>query len=241
MKIIVNGAGGHMGAEVIKAAAAYPGAEVVFEADAVSAEFSPLNTFSGDADVIIDFSHHAGTSALIEYAVSRAVPTVIATTAQTEDELQIIHGASEKIPVFMSANMSVGVALLVRLARLSAAVFPDADIEIVETHHNRKLDAPSGTALMLADAIREVRPDAKYVAGRNGRSVREKNEIGISSIRCGNVVGDHEVIIATENQTITLKHQAHTRAVFAEGALAAAEFLVKQTAGLYSITDMLKE
>ena len=134
---------------------------------------------------------------------------------------------------------TIGVALLARLVGQAAAIFGGCDVEIVEAHHNRKADAPSGTALLLADAVKARRPDAAYVFGRAGHHPRQPNEIGIHSLRMGNVVGEHEVIFATDNQTITLKHQAHDRALFAEGALAAADFLQGQPAGLYHMEDLL--
>ena len=135
--------------------------------------------------------------------------------------------------------MSLGIALLCELAKTAAAAMPEAEIEIIEKHHNRKLDAPSGTALMLADAVKTVRPAAYNNLGRSGHGKRTPDEIGIHAIRMGNIVGDHEVIIGTNNQTITLKHEAHNRALFAEGALAAAEFLTKQSAGLYDMKSIV--
>jgi 4-hydroxy-tetrahydrodipicolinate reductase len=135
--------------------------------------------------------------------------------------------------------MSVGVALLARLVGQAAAIFGGCDVEIVEAHHNRKADAPSGTALLLADAVKAKRPEAEYVFGRSGQHKRQPNEIGIHSLRMGNVVGEHEVIFATDSQTITLKHQAHDRALFAEGAVTAAGFLVKQAPGFYHMDDLL--
>jgi 4-hydroxy-tetrahydrodipicolinate reductase len=165
---------------------------------------------------------------------------VVATTGHDERETELIKRASEHIPVFFSANMSLGVALLCELAKTAAKTMPDADIEIIEKHHNRKLDAPSGTALLLADAISTVRKGAYYVFGRGGQRKREKAEIGIHAIRMGNIVGEHEVIIGTDTQTITLKHEAHTRALFAEGAIAAADFLTSKPAGLYCMRDIVK-
>jgi len=137
--------------------------------------------------------------------------------------------------------MSLGIAVLTSLAKQAAAAFPEADVEILEIHHNRKLDAPSGTALMLADAVREVRPKAKTVCGRQGNHVRERDEIGIQSLRYGNIPGVHEVIISTDTQTITLRHETHDRALLAEGALAAAEFVVRQKAGLYSMQELVRQ
>lgn len=192
-----------------------------------------------EIDCIVDFSHHASTPALLDFAVGCGIPTVIATTGHTDEELSVINEAAKHIPVFFSANMSLGVALLVELAKTAAAAMPDAEIEIIEKHHNRKIDAPSGTALMIANAITEVRPEAYNNLGRAGQGKRTKNEIGIHAIRMGNIVGEHEVIVGTQNQTITLKHEAHSRALFAEGALAAADFLVKCCPGLYDMKSLV--
>ena len=174
------------------------------------------------------------------YAVSRKLPVVVATTGHTEAELEMIRKAADSVPVFWSGNMSVGIALLAKLAKQTAAMFPDADIEIVESHHNQKLDVPSGTALMLARAVQEARPDNRLLVGRHENGKREKGQIGIHSLRMGNTVGIHEVIVNTGTQVITLKHEAQDRALFAEGALAAAAFLIRQTPGLYTMEDMLK-
>ena len=139
----------------------------------------------------------------------------------------------------MSANMSVGVAVIVNLAKQIASVFPEADIEIVEKHHNQKIDAPSGTALMIANAIKEVREDARFVCGRSGIGKREANEIGIHALRMGGVIGEHEVFVVTPSQTISVKHEAHTRDLFAEGALSALSFIVGKEPGLYNMYDLL--
>ena len=152
----------------------------------------------------------------------------------------MIDAAAKKIPIFHSANMSLGVALLVELAKITAKTFPDADIEIIEKHHNRKLDAPSGTALLLANAIKEIRTKAKLIFGRSGQAKRETDEIGVHAIRMGNVIGEHEVIVGTDTQTVTLKHEAHSRALFAEGAIAAAEFLIGKPAGMYDMKSMIE-
>ena len=143
------------------------------------------------------------------------------------------------MPVFLSANMSLGVALLADLAKKAAAVFPDADIEIVEKHHNQKLDVPSGTALLLARRIKEARPEAQFVIGRHENGKRTQKEIGIHSLRLGNEVGTHEIIIATGSETVTIKHEAENRSLFANGALAAAAFLGGKAAGLYSMADIV--
>ncbi len=190
-------------------------------------------------DCIVDFSHHSVTCALLDFAMARRIPTVLCTTGHTPEERVKIAAAAEVIPVFFSANMSLGVALLVELAKQAAAAFPEAEIEIIEKHHDRKVDAPSGTALMLADALCEVRPEATVNCGRSGQGKRGREEIGIHAIRMGNIVGEHEVMIGTPNQTITLKHEAHSRALFAEGALAAAAFLVGEPAGMYDMKSLV--
>ena len=200
--------------------------------------FGALDEFEGDADVILDFSHHTCTEALTEYAVSRGLPCVIATTGQTEEERAMIEAAAKKIPVFLSANMSLGIAVIARFARMAASIMPDAEVEIVETHHDRKIDSPSGTALILANAVCESLPDAELVFGRHGNKKRDRREIGIHSLRLGGVVGEHEVIISSGNEIITLKHTAESRALFAEGALAAAEFIIGKPAGIYNMNDV---
>ncbi len=238
MKVIVNGAAGRMGAEVLAAVkSGYKNSVLAYAAD----QGTPINDYNGEADVIVDFSHHSATEDICAYAVKRKLPIVIATTGQTADELEIIKKASESVPVFLSGNMSVGIALLAELAKKAAAAFPDADIEIVEKHHNRKEDAPSGTALMIAKEICSVREDAEIKSGRSGLCKRSANEIGIQSVRAGNIVGIHEVLICTDTQAITLKHEAYSRSLFAEGGLTAASFLCTQTVPkLYNMYDMLK-
>lgn len=241
MRAVVTGACGRMGTALRGMIAATPGWTLAAAVDPFAAEPGVLTSFDGcpEADVIIDFSNHAGTAALLAFACERRLPVVIATTGHTPEELAMIAAAAKQIPVFHSGNMSVGVALLCNLAKKTAAVFPTADIEIVETHHCHKLDAPSGTALMLADAIREVRQDAANQVGRSGHCPRRPGEIGIHAVRRGEIVGIHEVHVSTATQTITLRHEAHTRALFAEGALAAASFLCACGPGLYNMQAMI--
>jgi 4-hydroxy-tetrahydrodipicolinate reductase len=205
-----------------------PAYELVAAVDAFSGEgyLRTLNDFAGEADCVIDFSHPSATDALLEFACARRLPLVIATTGQTDAQRAAIQAAGAQIPVFFSANMSPAIALLAGMARQTARMFPDADIEIIEKHHNRKLDMPSGTALMLARALQAQREDAERM-------------IGIHSLRMGNEVGTHEIIIATGTQTITLKHEAEDRALFAEGALAAAAFIVSEPNGVYNMHDFL--
>ena len=245
MKIIVNGAAGHMGKVLLSMIeTGTRGAELAGAVDSFAPGegiLASLNDFAGQADCIVDFSHHSATKVLTDYAVAHKMPLVIATTGQTPEEQAMIEKAAEKIPVFASGNMSMGIALLTELAKTTARMFPDADIEIVEAHHNRKIDVPSGTALMLAKACQEARPDSTLNIGRHENGRREKSEIGIHSLRMGNTVGIHEVIVNTGSQVITLKHEAQDRALFAEGALAAADFLIKKGPGLYNVHDIVSE
>jgi len=190
-------------------------------------------------DCVLDFSNHLCTDALLNFATKNNLPLVIATTGQTDDEILKIKEAAKFIPIFFSANMSLGVSLLIDLAKRAAQAFPDADIEIVETHHSRKVDAPSGTAKMIFNAIKEVKPNSYANCGRSD-GPRNKDEIGIQSIRYGNVSGIHEVIVSTNSQTITLKHEALNRTIFAEGAMQAIKFLVGKPNGLYTMQDLLK-
>ena len=194
-----------------------------------------------DANMVIDFSHHAAVADVLNYAMSLNCPVVIGTTGHTAEEKALIYEAAKQIPVFYSGNMSLGIAVLCSLAKQAAQSFPDADIEIVEIHHNRKVDAPSGTAKMLFEAIKEVRPKATANCGRAGEGKREENEIGIQALRMGNIVGIHEVHITTASQQITLRHEAFDRGMFADGAVKAGAFLQGKPAGLYNMTDLLEE
>ncbi len=248
MKILINGIGGRMGVEIKKMALeGYRGAKVAAGVDITPMSLEGIPTYTDiyevkeDFDVIVDFSHHTATKKLLEYAAEKNKPVVLCTTGHDETEKGYIADAAKKIPLFHSANMSLGVALLCELAKTAAKTFPDADIEIIEKHHNRKLDAPSGTALMLARSIQKIRENAFFVFGRQGQAKREPNEIGIHAIRMGNIVGEHEVIVGTDTQTITLKHEAHSRALFAEGAIAAADFMKEKPAGLYDMNSMIAQ
>ena len=243
MNIIINGASGRMGrilTEVIEQGGAHAVAAKVDWSYAAGDGYSKLTQYEGPADLVIDFSNHAATDDVTAYCVERGLPVVIGTTGQTEDELALIRAAAEKIPVFLSGNMSIGVALLADLAKKAASVFPKAEIEIIERHHDQKLDVPSGTALRLARRIQEARPEATLLVGRHENGKRTADEIGIHSLRYGNEVGTHEVIIATGSETLTLKHEAESRALFAGGALAAAEFLAGKAPGLYDMKDIVK-
>ncbi|MCI2105710.1 MAG: 4-hydroxy-tetrahydrodipicolinate reductase [Intestinimonas sp.] len=201
--------------------------------------------FTGTADVVIDFSNAAALTPLLGFCTARRVPVVLATTGYCQAQLEEIAAAAEQIPVFRSANMSLGINVLLDLVRKAASILGnDYDIEIVERHHNKKLDAPSGTALMLADAAASALPvQPEYVFERQSRrQPRSACEIGISSVRGGNIVGDHTVIFAGRNEVIEIKHSAMSREVFASGALKAARFLVGVARpGQYSMTDLMAQ
>ena len=240
MRAILCGANGAMGKLIDEIL----GSEVVGRVsidgeNGVCKTFEELGNVGGD--MVIDFSHHTAVADVMAYALSRKLPVVIGTTGHTPEEKEIIYKAAQEIPVFYSGNVSVGIAVLCRMARQAASFFPDADIEIVEIHHNRKVDAPSGTAHMLFNAIRQVRPDAVEACGRAGEGKRRKNEIGVASLRMGNVVGIHEVHICTPSQTLTLRHEAGNRGMLAEGAVNAARFMVGKAQGLYTMEELLEE
>jgi len=246
MRILLCGYDGHMGREVRTCAERAAGCEITAGVDPMTAGVDPLcvKTFGevkAEADVVIDFSHHSMTGALLDYAEEKGLPVVLATTGQTEEEKERIRRAAGIVPVFLAANYSLGIAVLTDLVKRAAALYPDGEIEIVEQHHDRKLDAPSGTALALFGAVKEVRPDAEAVTGRSGQGKRQPQDVGIHAIRMGNIVGVHEVMIGTQNERITLKHEAFSRGVFAEGSLKAAAFLIGKKPGLYDMKDLLKE
>lgn len=207
--------------------------------------FSALSEYRGGADVIVDFSHHSALEGLLAFAIREKLPIVVATTGHTPGEIEMMKAAAHAIPIFYSRNMSLGINLLMELVKKAAAALEGFDIEIVESHHRMKLDAPSGTALMLADAAASVFPaDEKpaYVYDRTERrEPRPANEIGIHSVRGGTIVGEHQVIFAGNHEVVTLSHSAESRAVFAEGALRAAAYLIGKPAGLYDMADLVNE
>lgn len=239
MRAVICGANGAMG----KLLGGLLGAEVAGRVS-IDGENGVPRTFSAlgsvEADVVLDFSHHTAVGDVLRYAEAAGAAAVIGTTGHTDAEKADIYAAAGKIPVFYSGNMSLGIAVLCRLAKQAAAAFPDADIEIVETHHTRKADAPSGTAHMLFRAIAEVRPDAVEHCGRAGEGRREKNEVGISSLRLGGIVGIHEVHICTPTQMLTLRHEAFSREMLAQGAVEAARYVCGKAPGLYTMENLLE-
>ena len=240
MRAVLCGANGAMGKLIADVLGdALVGKVSLDGENGVPRTFAQMGTV--DADVVIDFSHHSAVGDALAYARGIGCAVVIGTTGHTREEKQLIYDAAESIPVFYSGNMSLGIAVLCKLASQAAAAFPDADIEIVEIHHNRKVDAPSGTAKMLFEAVKSARPELMEHCGRAGEGKRVPNEVGISSVRMGNVVGVHEVHICTPSQTLTLRHEAGNRGMFAEGAVDAARFVVGKTPGLYTMSELLEE
>ncbi len=247
IRIILSGCGGRLGSAVVKAAGKSPLFRVVCGVD-VSSPDAPFPVYpdfaqvTEDADVVIDASHHSAAEGVLSYCVGRNVPAVICTTGHTEEELALIRSATEKIPILKSRNMSVGINVLIDLVRRAAAALGEGyDVEIVEAHHGGKLDAPSGTALMLADAVKEERPDSEYIYDRHDvRRERSRDEIGIHSIRGGTIVGEHSVIFAGHDEVVTISHSAGSRELFATGALRAAEFIIGKAPGLYTMGDAVR-
>ena len=239
MRAVLCGANGAMG----KLIGQILGEEIVGRVS-IDGENGVPKTFAElghvDADVVIDFSHHSAIFDVLAYCKAIGAAVVVGTTGHTEDEKAQIFAAAGEIPVFYSGNVSVGIAVLCRLAKQAVSFFPDADIEIVEVHHTRKVDAPSGTAHMIFNAIKEVRPNAYENCGRAGEGKRTKDEIGISALRMGNVVGIHEVHIVTPTQSLTLKHEAITRGMLADGAVDAARFMLGKPKGLYNMENILE-
>ncbi len=245
----MNGCNGKMGQCITQICAQDPDIEIVAGIDMYDGikntypVFASLAECTVDADVIIDFSNAKAVDALVDYCVEKKIPVVLCTTGLSEEQLQKVEQAYEKVAILKSANMSLGINTLMELLKKAATVFAPAgfDMEIVEKHHNQKLDAPSGTALALADSMNDALEDAytyKYDRSQE-RKKRDKYEIGISAVRGGNIVGEHEVIFAGQDEVIEFKHTAYSKAVFAKGAVEAAKFLNGKGAGHYDMADVI--
>jgi 4-hydroxy-tetrahydrodipicolinate reductase len=240
IRILLVGANGRMG----RAVAAACGAEhkIAARVDSVISDgvYNDISFVLEKCDVIVDFSSHAYTADVLGYAIKNKMPVVMATTGHSEEELSQIHEAAKKIPVFKSGNMSIAVNVLCRLAAEAAGLLPGFDIEIIETHHRNKLDAPSGTALMIASAIEEQTGPREHVTDRTERSQkRPDNEIGIHSVRGGSDIGEHEVIFFGNGERLSIKHVAEGRELFAQGALRACSYIIKKPAGYYDMRSLL--
>ena len=248
INILITGANGKMGHAVAAAVSGREDCRICAGIDINTKQYGDFPIFESFAaltekpDVIIDFSNPALLSSLLDYCLVNGVPAVLATTGYDEAQLAAIHKAAETIPVFFSFNMSLGINLLVQLAKKAASILGGQfDIEIVETHHNQKIDAPSGTALMLANAINETMGNSyHYVYDRHSkRQKREKTEIGMHAIRGGTIVGEHDIIFAGHDEVITLSHSAASKEVFAVGAVNAAVFLAAQKPGMYDMSALM--
>ena len=248
LDLVISGCNGRMGRVLEELCAAAPdlqikaGFDILGPSDREFPVFSNPAEFQEEADVVVDFSHPAALTALLAFCIRRNIPAVLATTGYADEQLVEIEAAATAIPIFRSANFSLGINVLKALARQAAVLLgEDFDIEIVERHHNLKKDAPSGTALMLAESANEAFAEAKrYVCGREGMvGARTKGEIGIHAVRGGNIVGEHEVMFAGEDEIVTLSHSARSKRVFAAGALRAAKFMAGKPAGRYDMQDVL--
>lgn len=249
IKLLISGAKGKMGKKVYEACLGDSDIKAVcgvnIDEDFSNPDYPIYSSFANvkeEVDVIIDFSSPLALGGLLEFATKNGVPAVLCSTGYSEDDLANIKKASEKIAIFRSANMSLGVNVLIRAVKQVTSALSGFDIEIIEKHHNQKADAPSGTALMLANAVKEILPENYYVYGREGiTGKRDKKEIGIHAIRGGNIVGEHDVIFAGENETLTFSHHASDRSVFANGAIKAAKYIANKKQGLFDMNDLLSE
>lgn len=247
INIFVNGCNGRMGRTVISQIENFDNLKLVGGFDKTSDEPSSFPTFTKfedinvRIDVIVDFSYIIGTFNMLEYALKNHIPMVIATTGFTKEQENKIKQYAQNLPIFKSSNMSFDINLMAKIVSEVSKKLYNSDIEIIETHHNQKKDAPSGTALLLADAINEVFDNKKqYIFDRHLKTEkRSNNEIGFSSIRGGNIVGEHTVKFFSQYETFEIKHTSYSRNVFADGALKAAEFLVNKPNGFYNMNDLI--
>lgn len=244
MKIIVYGAG--IMAQHVKESILTSGNEFVGFIDPLNngdyKNFQELIDKKVDYDAVIDFSHFSLLEDVINTAINRNVPLLVATTGHSKEQLKLIEEASKKIPIIKATNTSLGVTVLNEIVGYATRLLHNADIEIIEKHHNRKIDAPSGTAVTLLEEIKENLPNGEefnIVYGREGHSKRQEKEIGVSAIRGGNIVGEHTVIFAYNDEIIEIKHEALSRKIFSDGAVKAVEFLQNKSAGIYSMRDVL--
>ena len=249
IKLIMHGCNGVMGQVISQIVEETDGAKMVAGIDRFDdgknsyPVFTDIKACDVEADAIIDFSAAPAVDALLDYAVEKQIPVVVCTTGLSEEQLEKLEEASKKVAVLRSANMSLGVNMLLKLLKEATEILAPAgfDVDIVEKHHRRKLDAPSGTALALADAVNEaVDNEYEYVYDRSERrEQRPKKEIGISAVRGGTIVGEHEVIFAGQDEVIEFKHTAYSRAIFGSGAVSAAMYLAGQPAGLYDMSHVI--
>lgn len=246
MKVIINGYSGTMGQVLAKCVADDEELELVAGISPKHHDVDGFNTYSSfadvkeDSDVVIDFSNPLALDGILEYCLKTKTPVVLATTGYNDEEMEKIYEAAKQIPVFLSFNMSLGVNILLKLVKEAAKNLANFDIEIIEKHHNKKVDSPSGTAVMIANAVKEIREQSEFIYGRHGRTgKRQQNEVGIHAVRGGTIVGEHSAIFAGNDEILEINHSARSKNVFAEGAIAAAKYLVNQKPGFYNMDDML--
>ena len=249
-RIIINGCNGRMGQFITQIAEDDSEFEVIAGIDGRDdghnsyPVFKSISECTAEGDAVIDFSNPAAIDDLMEFCTKRDIPCVVCTTGLNDEQVETVRKASEKVAILRSSNMSLGINVLMKTLAEVAPVFAKAgfDIEIIEKHHNQKLDAPSGTAVSLADAMNNALDEkCEYVYDRSGRrEKRPKNEIGISSVRGGTIVGDHDVIFAGTDEVVTFSHRAYSRAIFAKGALSAAQFISGKPAGMYGMSDVIE-
>lgn len=249
INILMSGCNGRMGQVIASSVAERDDAQIVCGVDTYDGiknsfpVYAKFEDVTEKVDVIIDFSNPSALSDLLAFAEKNNVPSVLCTTGYSEEQIASINKTAEKVAIFRSGNMSLGINLLIEISKMAAKVFgSDFDIEIVEKHHNKKIDAPSGTALMIADEISTVlENDPTYVYDRHCvRKKRDQKEIGLHSVRGGTIVGEHDVIFAGDNEVITISHQAQSRSLFAVGAINAAVYLADKEPGNYDMSDLLK-
>lgn len=246
--MILSGCCGKMGQVITRLAEEAGDPRIVCGFDVSGASgsypiFSEPADFTGEADVIVDFSHPSAFERLTVYAYERKIPLVMCTTGLSHGQREQLEALSHSVPVFFSANMSLGVNLLIELVQTAAKLlYKNFDIEIIEKHHNKKIDAPSGTALAIADAISDCLPvEFEYMLDRHSqRRSRDKNEIGLHSVRGGTIVGDHSVLFAGQDEIIEISHHAASKEIFAAGALRAAQFMHGKPAGMYTMRDLVQ-
>lgn len=249
INVILNGYNGKMGRAITEIITKFPLLKIVAGIDKYPSQgqnfpvFSSIDQCDIAADVILDFSRPESLESLLNYSKLKKLSLVLCTTGYTPEQLNSIEKASCELPIFRSANMSIGINIVNSILRqISGFLYDNYDIEIIEKHHNQKVDSPSGTAILLGNTIKEaIKEETKFINGREGNRKREHNEIGIHAVRGGSIVGDHEVIFAGQGEIIEIKHNALSREVFAVGALKACEFMYDKKPGLYNMDDVVNQ
>lgn len=245
VRIALCGCFGKMGKIVSEEVKKNPNMEIVAGIDRSNRKSDEFSVFRDatainvDCDVILDFSHPSSLESLLSFAISHRIPLVLCTTGYSDNQVEKIHESSKKIPIFWSSNTSIGISVLIEISKIAKEILgKEFDIEIIEKHHNKKIDSPSGTALMIAESVSDE--NTEYVYDRTkSKNARKQNEIGIHSIRCGGIKGEHEIIFASEHEVLSFKHSADSREVFAKGALKAVLFIENMKPGLYNMKNLL--